>query len=269
MSFLPYNICEFQDLVTVNLSDNKIQNLPNISCLLNLDTLDLSKNNITNISSSNFSQLSFLRYLDLSDNVISYLKPGAFNYRPGSLMHIKLKRNRLYSIDITNFYLGYWFYELDYSHNKISEITNKLNWKIFRKDKIVGGGLVKLNANHLTHFPTPEEVGLTDVTQAFKLAFTYAYQIGDNPWHCDCGCIKYIKSVDLASRKFKGFKNNNLSCYSPPQLKGYTPDASKGNSSFYDLFICNITMKNKCPPRCYCFQQPSQKRVVVNLLKLY
>lgn len=139
VSFLPYNICEFQDLVTVNLSDNKIQNLPNISCLLNLDTLDLSKNNITNISSSNFSQLSFLRYLDLSDNVISYLKPGAFNYRPGSLMHIKLKRNRLYSIDITNFYLGYWFYELDYSHNKISEITNKLNWKIFRKDKIVGG----------------------------------------------------------------------------------------------------------------------------------
>ncbi|CAG2219841.1 unnamed protein product [Mytilus edulis] len=264
LSCLPYNICEYHDLVTVNLSDNKIQNLPNISCLLNLDTLDLSKNNIRNINSSSFSQLIFLRYLDLSDNFISYLKPGAFNYRPGSLMHIKMRRNRLYSIDLTNFHLGYWFYEVDYAQNKISEITNKLNWNVFRKDKLVGGGYVKFKANYLSHFPTPKEFGLRNMNQAYILAFSYSYQFGDNPWHCDCSLFQYIKSIELASLKFKGFIKNNLTCSSPPQVKGYTVGDSTGNSSFYDLLICNITMKNKCPPRCYCFQQPSKKRVVVN-----
>lgn len=121
--YFPYNICKYPDLVTVNLSDNNIQNLPNISCLSNMDTLDLSNNSIENINSSTFSKLTFLRYLDLSNNLISCIEPESFNYRPGSLMHIKLKRNRLKSFDITNIFLGFWLYEVDCIENKISKFS--------------------------------------------------------------------------------------------------------------------------------------------------
>ncbi|CAC5386661.1 unnamed protein product [Mytilus coruscus] len=262
--YFPYNICKYPDLVTVNLSDNNIQKIPNISCLSNLDTLDLSNNYLENINSSTFSKLPFLRYLDLSNNLISYIEPESFNYRPGSLMHIKLKRNRLKSFDITNIFLGFWFYEVDCIENNISKFTNKVKGKFFRKGELVGGGYIRMTSNNLSRIPTPKELGFADVLSTFKAAFSYALQFGNNPWNCDCSIGLYIKYVEHAARKFKGVTRHNVTCFSPPQLKGYVIGSSKGNSSIYDLFICNINMKNKCPLRCTCFQQPSKERVVVN-----
>ncbi|XP_063448120.1 uncharacterized protein LOC134727669 [Mytilus trossulus] len=262
--YFPYNICKYPDLVTVNLSDNNIQNLPNISCLSNLDTLDLSNNSIENINSSTFSKLTFLRYLDLSNNLISYIEPESFNYRPGSLMYIKIKRNGLKSFDITNIFLGFWFFEVDCTENKISKFTNEVKGKRFRKGELIGGGYIRMTSNNLSRIPTPEELGFVDVISTFIIAFSYALQFGNNPWKCDCSIGLYIKYVENAARKFKGITRHNVTCFSPPQLKGYVIGSSKGNSSIYDLFICNINMKNKCPMRCTCFQQPSKERVVVN-----
>ena len=31
-----------------------------------------------------------------------------------------------------------------------------------------------------------------------------------------------------------------------------------------DLLICNLTEKEKCPPKCYCFYQPKERKTVVN-----
>jgi hypothetical protein len=39
--------------------------------------------------------MSYLRDLNLSDNLITYIEPNAFKYRPGSLASIQLVRNRV------------------------------------------------------------------------------------------------------------------------------------------------------------------------------
>ncbi|CAG2213350.1 unnamed protein product [Mytilus edulis] len=179
-------------------------------------------------------------------------------------MHIKLKRNRLKSFDISNIFLGFWFYEVDCIENKISKFTKKVKGKRFSKGELVGGGYIRMTSNNLSRIPTPQELGFADAISTFISAFSYALQFGNNPWNCDCSIGLYIKYVENAARKFKCITRHNVTCFSPPQLKGYVIGSSKGNSSIYDLFICNINMKNKCPPRCTCFQQPSKERVVVN-----
>ena len=54
-----------------------------------------------------------------------------------------------------------------------------------------------------------------------------------------------------------------VTCASPPELNGkQLLDLIKDDK--FDVFVCNISMVGKCPPKCHCFDQPSQGRTVVN-----
>ena len=54
-----------------------------------------------------------------------------------------------------------------------------------------------------------------------------------------------------------------LSCKSPLALKGKNMIDFLYKKSL-DKLICNLSMADKCPPKCYCFEQPELERTVVN-----
>ena len=61
----------------------------------------------------------------------------------------------------------------------------------------------------------------------------------------------------------QNFDGLQFRCANPPSLKGYTVRHFYGRKDLEDRLICDITLKEKCPPKCKCFKQPSRKRVVV------
>lgn len=91
----PDNICKFQDIVKVDLSEKEIDSLIGIHCLFLLDTLILKGNSMEMITNSSFSTLPFLRHVDLSKNKISHIDPGSLAYQPRSLLYINLSFNNL------------------------------------------------------------------------------------------------------------------------------------------------------------------------------
>lgn len=261
MTSFPKNICKFSNIVDINLSRNNIENVTNLSCLQFLDTLDLSENNIKTIKATHFSRMSYLRRLDLSYNLISYVEPGAFQYHPRSLAFIILFSNRLVTIDISNLVLGYFFRVVDYEGNKVSTITNVLNWKGFADDTKIGGGWIDLRRNNFTRIPSLSQLGFTDINSVFRGTFNYQLFVTHNPFVCDCLSYVYINVASQATIHFDGL---DFECANPPSVKGYSVHAFHNDSNLLHLLICNITLENKCQPRCYCFKQPSKNRVVVN-----
>jgi Leucine-rich repeat (LRR) protein len=261
MTSFPENICKFSNIVDINLSSNNIENLINLSCLQFLDTLDLRKNYIKTVTATDFSRMSYLRSLDLSYNLISHIEPGAFQYHPRSLAYIILHDNRLVTIDISNLVLGYFFRVINYRANQLSTITNVLNWKGFSEDSKIGGGWINLQGNNFTRIPSLSQLGFTDINSAFRGIFNYQLFATHNPVVCDCLSYVYVNAASQATIHFDGL---DFECANPPSVKGYSALAFRKDSNLVHLLICNITLEDKCPPRCNCFKQPSKNRVVVN-----
>ncbi|XP_063412075.1 protein toll-like [Mytilus trossulus] len=253
LNVFPSSLCEFRNIVDINFSQNQIENIPDIACLHILDTLNLSFNRIERLTNTTFRVLEYLRVLDLSDNKIQYIEPNTFNYRPGSLMKILLCRNFLKSIDLTNLFLDYSFDFIQLSSNHISEFTNELDFK-FNLSK--GGGNIYLVSNQISESPNFSKLGLT-LPILYSMAFRYPINIIDNPIDCNCKVEPFLEQFKLASKNFVEMQNHT--CGHPPFLRG----RHIFNISA-DLFICNISMKDKCPFNCSCFEQPSRSRLVVN-----
>ncbi|XP_052080288.1 slit homolog 3 protein-like [Mytilus californianus] len=253
LEVIPSSLCEFRKIVDINFSQNQVENIPDIECLHILDTLNLSFNRIERLNNTTFRVLKYLRVLDLSDNKIQYIEPNTFNYRPGSLMKISLCRNFLKSIDFTNLILDYSFDFIQLSSNHISEFTNELYFK-FNLSK--SGGNIYLVSNQISESPKFSKLGLTLPT-LFSIAFRYPVNIIDNPINCNCKVEPFLEQFKLASKNFVEMQNHT--CGHPPFLRG-----RRIFNISADLFICNISMKDKCPFNCSCFEQPSRSRVVVN-----
>ncbi|VDH88868.1 Hypothetical predicted protein [Mytilus galloprovincialis] len=257
----PGNICKFPTIVRIDLSWNRIQYLPSLECLQSLDSLILLENKIKRIDASSFGSLSNLREIDLSYNKIEYLEPGCFSYRPGSLLKLHLQYNNIKSIDIRDLILKHYFDYIKVFNNDIRTITNLKNNKDFVNDSI-GGGLIMMSNNSLTHFPMYDDLGFS-ADGALKIAFRYTVDLRNNTWICDCKM--WDGYLIMASQAMDQYITLGLpTCVNPPHLKGYSIGYFRMKTHTADLLICNITEKEKCPHRCNCFDQPSKNRVVVN-----
>lgn len=82
----------------LDLKDNAIQNIPNLEKLTALEVLELSRNRISQISTTAFKKLTRLKYLDLSHNLITNwakISPRILLQNLVSLKTLKLSHNHL------------------------------------------------------------------------------------------------------------------------------------------------------------------------------
>ncbi|OQR71808.1 slit3 protein-like [Tropilaelaps mercedesae] len=90
------NVSHVQEL---NIAGNKLSNVPDgLSSLAMLRSLDLSHNNIRDVTNASYQSLNQLYALNLMDNKISNLSQGAFDDLP-SVRILNLARNGIHSIE--------------------------------------------------------------------------------------------------------------------------------------------------------------------------
>ncbi|VDI24232.1 Hypothetical predicted protein [Mytilus galloprovincialis] len=88
-------------------------------------------------------------------------------------------------------------------------------------------------------------------------SFKYPLSLYKNPIRSDCKFGRIIKHIKSAAKNFEGVRR--IICKDPPLLRG-----ERIFNISEDLFTCDISMENKCPPECNSYEQPSRSRVVVN-----
>ncbi|XP_053572759.1 leucine-rich repeat-containing G-protein coupled receptor 5 [Bombina bombina] len=98
---LPSSVCnQLPNLQVLDLSYNRIKDLPSFSGCQRLQKIDLGHNEVYEIRSTTFQQLSVLRSLDLAWNKIAFIEPNSFSSLP-SLIKLDLSSNHLTSFPVT------------------------------------------------------------------------------------------------------------------------------------------------------------------------
>ena len=142
LSKIPFNICTFSSkLVKLELIYNFIYQIGNISCLLCLDTLDLSHNNIKYVGNGTFDGLTNLRVLRITHNDVITPEPSTPVGSSLQIHHADLSHNNMDVVDISNLISKNNFCEFDFFSNKITEIINTKNFKIDPTKTYKGGFL--------------------------------------------------------------------------------------------------------------------------------
>ena len=262
---IPCNTCNFTNIITIDFSFNRISNIDVVSCLLILDTLILKSNAIEYFNKDVFLQMKRIRVIDLSYNRIRSLEPMFLMNVDGFLVNVDLSHNRFRTIDVTNIV---WtkqkaFCEVNFSNNMISSITNSLNWACHINSTFGYGGQVSFRNNYIngSQFINRAALGFSNMVYLGKL-MNYGFDFRENQLICDCKLYSFVRMARLViSILHRDYFD--LICESPPELNGiHLLDVIKDGK--FDVFVCNISMDGKCPPKCHCFHQPSQGRTVVN-----
>ncbi|KAG8439682.1 hypothetical protein GDO86_005746 [Hymenochirus boettgeri] len=98
---LPSAVCDqLPNLQVLDLSYNRIKDLPSFSGCQRLQKIDLRHNEVYEIKSTTFQQLDVLRSLDLAWNKIVVIHPNSFSSLP-SLIKLDLSSNHLSSFPVT------------------------------------------------------------------------------------------------------------------------------------------------------------------------
>lgn len=113
------------DITYLNLSANVIGNIRNLSSLKNLESLELSHNNIDQVNYDILSGLSNLRNLWLHNNSIGQLQRGCFRDLR-SLVELDLSNNELESISAGVLNGLYTLGNLDLSHNRMTDLDEDI-----------------------------------------------------------------------------------------------------------------------------------------------
>ena len=259
---IPANVCEFAEkLVKIDFSQNGVVNIENISCLINLDTFILTENQITYVRNTTFSGLALLRVLDLSKNMIKEVEPmvlsGAFTF----IHFANFRENVMETVDITNIIIENPFCSIDYRDNQINALTNTILFEVDIQKVYGNGGYVDFGNNDFQTWINFTDLGFSDLTLIGKV-MNFGFDIRGANWTCDCKMQPFLELVKPYLPKiWRDYFN--ITCSHPPKLSGLSI-AELVKSNRLDYFICKISTTHGCPQKCNCYEQPSEKRTVVN-----
>uniref|UniRef100_A0A1B6CQQ4 LRRNT domain-containing protein n=1 Tax=Clastoptera arizonana TaxID=38151 RepID=A0A1B6CQQ4_9HEMI len=230
IKILPDRILENnKNLVSLDLSENSIYHLDSFAFVgaESLFSLDLSLNSLPDIYWSTFLQTPFLKYLNLSKNVLTSLK----NLTAPSIVSLDLSKNYISTMSPTSLINMPELITLNLSHNSIEmlpvglktmslqnldlrfcriSILNELtfeNLPSLRSLDLSGNRLTNpMKQNLLTHLSNLKEINLIN-----------------NPWQCNC----YNKDfkmlwVFLTEPIERSKQLDKLTCQSPENSTGLT-----------------------------------------------
>ena len=261
LSRIPDNICQFPDLVEVDLSQNRIMVLMNVNCLQRLDTLILKNNWITSLSNVTLIGMTELRTLDLSNNLLTSIDPSAISDPSLGMLNVIFTENSFTTVDITNVVIESPFCIVDYSNNNVKEIVNEIGWVVDKAKDYGEGGYVDFSDNTMLGFPNFENLGFEDLFDLGKV-FSFGFDFRNVNFSCDCKMQPFLEmSMDAIEKIWRNYYD--VTCAGPPALQGILiTDLMKQNR--LDDFTCDLGVQDRCPFGCICFHQPSKRRVVVD-----
>lgn len=266
LSRIPVNICNFTNIVKMNLERNRIYMLEadDISCLQNLDTLILSYNRIRIIANKTFKLNGMLRYIDLSNNEILWIEPGTLASTATSqgILRADFSSNHLTSVDVTNFIIEKPFCRVSYKDNYVTHIPNELDWKLDVTKEYGEGGFIDFKDNKFESFIDFRDFGVEDLTALSKF-LGFNFDLRGSNWTCDCKMAPFLeKGQEVVQKIFHSYVTEVL-CHKPKNLQGRSI-ANLTRNNQLDLFICDLSNSSVCPLGCYCYDQPNNNRIVVD-----
>ncbi|KAK3103614.1 hypothetical protein FSP39_020535, partial [Pinctada imbricata] len=263
MSMLPCNVCDFIEIVRMIFSRNDIATIPDISCLMDIEKIDLSYNKLRFISNQTFGGLRKLRNLDLSFNEISQIDPNAFQGKFMAIFNINLSNIKIKKIDVSNLLFQKGFCKVNYDNNQVRKISNPSGFKIEAGKAYGKGRLLSINNCSLTQFINYSDIGLNDFTEYYKV-FNYSFDTEGTEIGCDCILYPFLeRQFDELERSWITLqRHSNLSCSSPESLKNTTIVDIVKNKSLREKMTCE--KKEHCPKKCTCYVQPTYHHLVVN-----
>ena len=261
LTVIPDNICQFPDLVEVDLTQNRIMVLMNVNCLQRLDTLILKNNRITSLSNVTLIGMTELRTLDLSNNLLTTIDPTAISDPSLGMLNVNFKDNSLATIDITNIAIESPFCIVDYSNNDVKKIVNEIGWMVDKAKDYGEGGYVDFSENAQLVFPDVKSLGFEDIVDFGKF-YSFGFDFRNVNFSCDCKMQPFLEmSMDAIKKIWRNYFE--VTCAGPPALQGVSIiDLMK--SDRLDDLTCDLGVKDRCPFGCLCFHQPSKRRVVVD-----
>ena len=125
MKLIPINICDFTCVILLDLSQNRLSQLRSLSCLEVLHTLDVSYNRLTFIANTMFENMTKLRPIYLSHNLIHDIESFTFQQSNIHILSLNIENNLLTSVEWSNVFMLKPTCVVSYAYNSISDITNR------------------------------------------------------------------------------------------------------------------------------------------------
>ena len=252
---IPENLCMFPYIVILNLANNFIEQLENISCILELNQLNVQNNRMTSIKSNTFSTMEHLRILDISYNHMQIIEPNTFLTSDGLIYSVSANQQTLKEVDVTNIF-GYGLFCLR-NLSRVSLDPVRVNkFSIFAENSsVVGPGTIVISSiqNQPLYYFADMGLDFSDFRKRVKASVEFSYV----SFCCDCSIVPLLKEVSTFWPDLLG----NVTCSSPDTLKGLVLDQYFTNE-ILDRLTCNII--EYCPWKCTCTDLQNQEKVLVN-----
>ncbi|VDI02729.1 Hypothetical predicted protein [Mytilus galloprovincialis] len=261
---MPRNICDF-GIVSVDFTGNRFTEIGNISCLQQLDTFILKRNKLNFVSNDTFVGLTYLRVVDLSENMITTIENNLF--RNIHVLNVNFGSNSLRKLDVTNIFMpNKVVCDNIYSHNKYHiDITNEENFQLGNDSNIVCGSFT---ANNLSLSDNPISYICKHIeTKSIGKYFPCGdYQFYGSAYNCDCNLGLFLDvTLDVVQRIYRKRADESV-CNSPEPLVNISIQDVWVNDSFRHMMTCdvidNCTKTRDC--HCQCTMQPSKERIIVD-----
>ena len=257
---IPENLCMFPNLVILNLANNFIDQLENISCILELNQLNVQNNRITSLESNTFSTMEHLRILDISYNRMQIIEPDTFLTSDGLIYSVSANQQTLKEVDVTNIF-GYGLFCLRNLSHVSLDMVNKNNFSVSAgNSSIIGPGTINIHSlnNQPVYNFTDSGLDFRDFTRQMKASIEY----DSSSFYCDCSIVPLLKEVGVPSiLTFWPALLDGITCSSPDNLKGLVLDQYFKTETL-DRLTCNLI--EYCPWKCNCTDLQTQEKVLVN-----
>lgn len=252
---IPSQLCDFTNIVKIDLSYNFVKFIENIECLPNLSTLILKFNNISEIKNTTFSNSKNLRILNLSFNQIKSLEPNSLIHLNPNGCFYDFSFNSLTEVDISNVLMARHFRNLSYRNNNITDIVNqqKFSLKVYTKQQ--HGGHINLSETKISTINF-HKLGVSKILDLEKGGYSFSFE--GNEWLCDC----YMQSLLVVGDRHLSQIWPNYRNALCKNFNRTIAEMQLYNYDYLGAFTCCLRSTDKCPSECSC-QQDSQK-VVVN-----
>ena len=253
---VPASVCQLLNLTTLGIERNRITELPDncFTKLTKLVTLSLNSNSIVSLQNGLFDGLQSLVTLSLDYNRIAFIGLRVFSNASDltSLRRVSLMDNKLTSLE------PWWYYRcihgsktsfvcIDIRNNLISNFTNQLQFK-FRCGMKPPIGLIVLSVNPIAR--------IMDVLQGWDIADVEELSCLENlmhiyirGYHYVCDCIDYPIYAYYKTRQSRVTITDEVYC-DKDYFMSKLFQGVLANTIPLSEFVCELS--DHCPSSCRC-----------------